>query len=83
MAVYAIRQVDTYGLEGMQGVPVLSTTVDSVDQIAGSQPCEYMLGGNETRLRLSTDYRAIVRLRTVFGLTYGRMEVTCRTMSWL
>ena len=83
MAVYALRQVESYGLEGVQGVPVLSTTVDSVEQINGSQPCKYVLGGNETKFRLATDYRATVRLRTIFGFTYGRIEVTCRTMSWL
>lgn len=83
MAAYALRQVESFGLEGLQGAPVISTVVESVDQLTGSQPCDYVLGNSETTLRLSTDYRATVRLRTIFGLTYGRMEVTCRTLSWL
>lgn len=83
MAVYSIKQVETFGLEGLQGLPVLGLAVESVDSIAGSAPCEYVLGGNETKLRLSRDYRAVIRLRTVLGLGYARIAVTCRTLTWL
>lgn len=82
MAVFALAQVKTFGLEGVQALPVVSLVVDSVEPVAGSMPCSFVLGGNETVHHLSMDYRAEVRLRTIFGVTYGRIDVTCRQIEW-